>query len=62
MTEATTDPYWIYPGERRPVVVQAKTKEEANQLVRQSPEYDGFPVYLYTVEQFAKMCREGTVP
>jgi len=51
--------YWIYPGERRPVVVKAETREEAEKLVYESLEYDGFGAYVYRVEEFAKMCKEG---
>ncbi len=50
--------YWIYPGERRPVVVKASTCEEAIKKIVQSHDYDGFPIErgVYTVEQFALYC------
>jgi hypothetical protein len=48
--------YWIYPGERRPVVVQAETEEEALEKVRKSPQYDGFGGPVYRVEAFAVLC------
>lgn len=48
--------YWIYPGERRPVVVAAKTAEEAQKKVRESPAYDGFGIAIYRIEDFAVMC------
>lgn len=54
--------YWIYPGSRRPVVVHAETEAEAEKLVRSSPEYDGFGSRVYRVEEFSKMCANGTAP
>lgn len=54
--------YWIYPGERRPVVVHAPTEKEAQQKVYKSPEYDGFGVTVYRVEEFARMCERGEAP
>ena len=48
---------WIYPGERRPVVVMARTKDEAQQRVSGSPEYDGCGAYVYTIADYAKMCK-----
>jgi len=55
--------YWIYPGERRPVVVKAETNGEAEEKVRKSPDYDGFGVTVYRVEDFAKMCcADGCAP
>jgi len=50
--------YWIYPGERRPVVVKANTHEEAIKKIVQSHDYDGFPIMgkVYTIEQFALFC------
>jgi hypothetical protein len=54
--------YWIYPGERRPVVVKAKTEEEAEELVRKSPEYDGFGSRVYRVETFGELCARGEAP
>lgn len=54
--------YWIYPGQRRPVVVGARNAEEAQKLVVASPEYDGFGSDVYLVDQFAKMCKDGTAP
>lgn len=54
--------YWIYPGERRPVVVQAETEKEAEGLVHKSPEYDGFGSKVYRVEDFAELCRQGKAP
>ncbi len=53
-------PYWIYPGFRRPVVVEAATKEEADTKIEESPEYDGSGGSIYTVEEFAEMCEKGT--
>lgn len=50
--------YWIYPGERRPVVVKAETEKEAIEKVHKSGEYDGFPVYVYRVDVFSKMCEK----
>lgn len=50
------DLFWIYPGERRPVVVQAKNERHAKHKVTESPEYDGFPVYVFSVEKFAGRC------
>lgn len=50
-------PYWIYTGERRPVIVQAKSREEALSKVRQSPEYDGFPPDVMQVSEFERRCR-----
>jgi len=52
--------YWIYPGMRRPVVVFAKTKEEAEKLVSKSPQYDGFNTGVYAVVEFTQMCKDGT--
>lgn len=49
--------YWIYPGERRPVVVMADTQEEADKEVRQSPDYDGFGGRIYTVEEYSTLCK-----
>lgn len=54
--------YWIYPGERRPVVVQAETLAEAERKVRESPDYDGFGHRVFTVEDYARMCAEGSTP
>jgi hypothetical protein len=54
--------YWIYPGERRPVVVKAETEEEAKKLVRKSREYDGFGGRVYRVETFAELCERGEAP
>ena len=55
--------YWIYPGERRPVVVKAETEEEAIEKVQKSPEYDGFPMpSVYRVEAFAVLCEHGQAP
>lgn len=48
--------YWIYPGDRRPVVVKADTEAEAIQKIVSSHEYDGFSTTVYTVEQFALFC------
>jgi hypothetical protein len=50
------EPYFIYPGERRPVIVQAKNKRHAIHKVQESPEYDGFPPYVFTIEDFNKRC------
>ena len=49
-------PFWIYPGERRPVIVQAKNERHAKHKVMESPEYDGFPVYIYSIDKFAGRC------
>lgn len=56
--------YWIYPGERRPVVVKANTYEEAIKKIERSQDYDGFPVMgkVYTVEQFALFCEPEQYP
>lgn len=54
--------YWIYPGERRPVVVMAKDRMEAIRLVEKSPDYDGFAVFVYRVEEFAELCAHGETP
>ena len=55
--------YWIYPGERRPIVVKAETQKEAEEKVRKSPNYDGFGGAVFRVEDFAKMCCEdGAAP
>lgn len=54
--------YWIYPGERRPVVVRAETEKEAEKKVMESPEYDGFGHRVYPVERFAEMCARGEAP
>lgn len=54
--------YWIYPGERRPVVVKAETEEEALEKVRKSREYDGFGPSVYRVEAFAVLCEYGMAP
>lgn len=48
--------FWIYAGERRPVVVHAPTKEEAEEKIRKSPQYDGFGATAQRVEDFAKLC------
>jgi hypothetical protein len=53
--------YWIYPGERRPVVVKAESREEAEELIRNNKQYDGFGAYAYRIEEFAKMCDEKRV-
>src|SRR3990172_1042335 len=53
VTADSEDPLWIYPGERRPVIVQAKNERHAKHKVSESPEYDGFPVYVYSVEKFS---------
>lgn len=50
------DPFWIYPGERRPIVVQASTQEIAMKRVQESPHYDGFPAYAEPVEKFSDYC------
>jgi len=49
--------YWIYPGERRPVVVKADTELEAIRKVRENPNYDGFGAKIYRVEEFAEICQ-----
>lgn len=49
--------YWIYPGERRPVVVMADTQEDADKEVRLSPDYDGFGGRVYTVEEYSMLCK-----
>lgn len=54
--------FWIYPGERRPVVVKALTEKEAEDKVRKSPEYDGFGGKVYPVETFAELCDLGQAP
>lgn len=54
--------YWIYAGERRPVVVKAATEKEAEEKVAKSPEYDGFGSRVYRVELFADMCERGEAP
>ena len=55
--------YWIYPGERRPVVVKASTYEEAIKKIERSQDYDGFPIMgkVYTVEQFALFCESEQI-
>jgi hypothetical protein len=52
--------YWIYPGERRPVVVLATTEKEAVEKVQKSPHYDGFGDWVYRVEEYAKKCADGS--
>lgn len=47
---------WIYPGERRPVIVKARNERHAKHKVTQSSQFDGFPVYVYPVEDFFKKC------
>jgi hypothetical protein len=54
--------YWIYPGERRPIIVKAETEEEALEKVRKSPEYDGFGPSVYRVEAFSVLCEHGQAP
>jgi hypothetical protein len=54
--------YWIYPGDRRPVVVEAADATEASAKVQRSPMYDGFGWCVYPVEGFARMCEEGKAP
>lgn len=49
-------PFWIYPGERRPVIVQARNERHAKHKVSESPEYDGFPVYVMPVHEFSGRC------
>lgn len=57
MTKKKEDyPFFIYPGERRPVVVAAKNARHARDKILKSPEYDGFPVYIYPIEKFAEEC------
>lgn len=48
--------FWIYPGERRPVIVKAKNERHAKHKVSESPEYDGFSIYVYPVEKFSAKC------
>lgn len=50
-------PYWIYTGERRPVVVQAQSRDEAMRKVILSPEYDGFHPDVMQVSEFERRCR-----
>ena len=59
--EPEEEKYWIYEGERRPVVVQAKNARHAVHKVSQSSEYDGFPIYVTSVEDFARRC-QGAKP
>jgi len=54
--------FWIYPGERRPVVVKAPTEIDAREKVQKSPHYDGFGGRIYRVELFAEMCERGQTP
>jgi hypothetical protein len=54
--------YWIYPGQRRPVVVYATSEAQARIKVHESPEYDGFGDGVYRVEEFALMCERGEAP
>lgn len=54
--EAPVDPLWIYPGERRPVIVRAKNERHARHKVTESQNYDGFPVYVVGVEKFLSQC------
>ena len=53
---------WIYPGERRPVVVYAMNETLAAVRVRESPQYDGLGSKVYSVEEFARLCQEGKAP
>lgn len=50
--------FWIYPGERRTVVVKASFQEEAERLVRENPHYDGFSIVVYKVDEFEENCRK----
>lgn len=59
--EPEEEKYWIYEGERRPVVVQAKNARHAAHKVSQSSEYDGFPIYVTSIEDFARRC-QGAKP
>ena len=54
--------YWIYPGDRRPVIVEAPDATAASAKVQRSPEYDGFGWRVYSVEEFARLCEEATAP
>ena len=54
--------YWIYPGERRPVVVKADSEKEAEDRVRENPAYDGFGIKVYPVQTFETLCRHGDFP
>lgn len=51
--------YWIYPGERRSIIVKASSREEAEGKVRKSPLYDGFGGRIYAIEEFAERCERG---
>jgi len=62
MGERKFSNYWIYPGQRRPVVVWAETMAGAEKKVHKSPEYDGFGDRVYRVEEFDRLCREGKAP
>lgn len=46
--------YWIYPGERRPVVVKASSHDEAEGLIRKHQCYDGFPIIVFRIDEYAR--------
>lgn len=50
-------PFWIYPGDLRPVVVQAKSHPEAVEKVKRSPKYDGGATVVMRIDDFERYCR-----
>jgi len=51
---------WIYPGERRPVVVEAPDHESAVEAVKKSPDWDGFgPTPVMGMSDFVRQCAGG---
>jgi len=47
---------WVYEGERRPVVVEAKNERHAKDKIRKSPHYDGFPILPIPLLKFLEKC------
>lgn len=51
--------YWIYDGERRPVIVKARSHDEAEELIRKHSSYDGFPIVVHRVDEYARRQAQG---
>ena len=56
---ATGDPYWIYVDGPHPVVVRARTHEEAVAAVRANPRYGGTGSPVMRVSDFERCCRKA---
>lgn len=49
--------FWIYDGDRHPVIVEAPTRAEAVEAVKRSPMHDGFGMTVVPIELFARYCQ-----